>query len=72
MAFSVQLQEQARSFRRDIYSLMKYESLTRINVLEYMDQLAVKQQEYNQAKLNLMKKKEKLYNEGKMEKWGLE
>lgn len=68
----MQLQEQARSFRKDIYSLMKYESLYRINVLEYMDELAIKQQEYNQAKLNLTKKKEKLYAEGKVDKWGLE
>jgi hypothetical protein len=37
-----------------------------------MDELAVKQQEYNQVKVNLMRKKEKLYAEGKMDKWGLE
>ncbi len=37
-----------------------------------MDELASKQQEYNTAKINLMKKKEKLYNEGRMDKWGLE
>ena len=51
---------------------MKYESLYRLNVLESMDELAEKQQEYNQAKATLMKKKEKLYSEGKMEKWCLE
>lgn len=51
---------------------MKYESLYRINILENMDELALKQQEYNIAKMNLMKKKEKLYSEGRMEKWGLE
>lgn len=55
--YGVQLLEQARSFRRDIYSLMKYESLSRINLLEYMDVLAEKQQEYAQARLNLDKKK---------------
>lgn len=41
---------------------MKYESLYRLNVLESMDELAEKQQEYNQAKATLMKKKEKLYS----------
>lgn len=60
--FSSQLLDQATSFRKDIYSLMKYESLYRLNVLESMDQLAEKQQEYNQAKATLMKKKEKLYS----------
>lgn len=37
-----------------------------------MEQLNVKQQEYNSAKASLLKKKEKLYLEGKMDKWGLE
>lgn len=51
---------------------MKYESLYKLNMIEAMDQLSVKQQEYNNAKANLLKKKEKLYSDGKMDKWGLE
>lgn len=63
---------QAKTFRKEIYSLMKYESLYKLNMLEVMEQLNVKQQEYNSAKASLLKKKEKLYLEGKMDKWGLE
>lgn len=36
---------------------MKYQSLYRINMLENMDELTIKQQEYNAAKLALNKKK---------------
>jgi hypothetical protein len=36
-----------------------------------MDQLKEKQEEYNQARANLLKKKDKLYAEGRMDKWGL-
>ncbi len=35
------------------------------------DLLRAKQQEYNDAKLNLNKKKDKLYLEGKVSKWGI-
>jgi hypothetical protein len=41
-------------------------------MLEYMDQLAIKQQEYFQAKAVLIKKKDRLYTEGKIDRWGLE
>jgi hypothetical protein len=50
---------------------MKYENLYKLNLLEGMDQLSIKQQEYNQVRAALLKKKEKLFSEGKMDKWGL-
>ncbi len=37
-----------------------------------MEQLAQAQQEYCASKINLQKKKDKLYSDGKMDKWGLE
>lgn len=37
-----------------------------------MDQLAQAQQDYITAKSNLQKKKEKLYADGRMDKWGLD
>jgi len=36
-----------------------------------VEQLKVKEQEYQQHRNTLMKKKEKLFSEGKMSKWGL-
>ena len=38
---------------------------------ESFDLLKAKQQEYNDGKLNLNKKKDKLYAEGKVSKWGI-
>lgn len=71
MPLSQQLLLQAKTFRREIYSQMKYENLYKLNLLEAMDQLSIKQQEYNQVRTALLKKKEKLFSEGKMDKWGL-
>lgn len=38
---------------------------------ETIEQLNLKHQEYLQAKITLAKKKEKLFAEGKVGKWGL-
>ena len=38
---------------------------------ESFDLLKAKQQEYNDGKLNLNRKKDKLYAEGKVSKWGI-
>jgi|JI6StandDraft_1071083.scaffolds.fasta_scaffold1401286_1 hypothetical protein len=40
-------------------------------MIEATEQLNQMQQDYLQAKFSLLKKKEKLFSEGKMAKWGL-
>ena len=40
-------------------------------MIDSIEHMKAKEQEYHQIKTNLLKKKEKLYAEGKMSKWGL-
>ena len=49
---------------------MKYESFYKINMIETMEALRTKQKEYEQAKMALLKKKDKAYGE-KVEKWNV-
>ena len=65
------LAEQAKTFRKEVYSLVKYESLSMISMIEEFDKLANIQKEYMEKKKVLLAKKEKLYEEGNMSKWGL-
>lgn len=52
-----------------MYSILKYESLYMLNILDGFDSLATVQQKYQDAKLALTKKKVKLFEEGNVEKW---
>lgn len=52
-----------------MYSILKYESLYMINILDAFDSLATVQQKYQDAKSALTKKKVKLFEEGNVEKW---
>ena len=63
--------EQAGSFRKQIYSLGKYESYYRLGLMESVEALRVRQKEYQQSKAALLKKKDKLYSD-KVEKWQAE
>lgn len=42
-----------------------------INMLDNFDSLAALQKDFQVSKYNLMRKKLKLYQEGNMQKWGL-
>lgn len=42
-----------------------------LNMIECYDRLASLQQSYIDQKMALLKRKEKLYEEGNMSKWGL-
>ena len=65
------LAKQAQVFRTEIYGSIKYESMNMINVLEAFDKLKTFQQEYFDSKASLFRKKERLFEEGNMHKWGL-
>ena len=65
------LNEQAKTFRKQIYSLINYESYDLLNLIESYDKLASMQQSYIDQKMALIRRKEKLFEEGNMAKWGL-
>lgn len=44
-----------------MYSILKYESLYMLNIIEGFDSLATVQQKYQEAKANLSRKKIKLF-----------
>lgn len=69
--YAEMLQRQAKAFRTEIYSSVKYQSLNLTNILEAFDKLKAFQNQYIQTKNILFKKKQKLYDEGIMSKWGL-
>ena len=56
-----QITNQARIFRTEMYSLLKYESLYMLNILDGFDSLAAVQQKYQDAKAVLSKKKMKFF-----------
>ena len=51
--------------------MVKYESLSMLSLKGEFDRLATLQKEFTDKKLSLIQKKEKLYEEGNMSKWGL-
>lgn len=55
------LEKQARSFRTELYSCVKYESLTMLNNLEAFDKLKSYKTGYVEAKNSLFRKKDKLF-----------
>ena len=55
-----------------MYSILKYESLYMLNIIEGFDSLATVQQKYQQAKNVLSKKKLKLFEEANFDKWQAE
>jgi hypothetical protein len=58
---SGQITNQARIFRTEMYSLLKYESLYMLSILDGFDSLAAVQQKYQDYKAVLTKKKLKLF-----------
>jgi hypothetical protein len=53
-----------------MYGLVKYESLFMINLMDSLQGLADKQQKFNDVRINLLKRKIKLYELGDVSKWG--
>ena len=49
---------------------MKYEYLCQVNYLDGLDKLALIQNSYKEARAALNKKKERLFEEGNISKWG--
>jgi len=64
------LEDQAKTFRTEIYSLVKYEYLNTSSNLEHFDKLVSLQKKYTHDRNNLHKRKDKLYEEGVMSRWG--
>lgn len=53
-----------------MYGLVKYESLFMINLLDSLQGLAEKQQTFTDVRVNLLKRKLKLYEMNDISKWG--
>lgn len=53
-----------------MYGLVKYESLFMINLMDSLQVLAEKQQNFNDVRTALLKRKLKLYELNDMSKWG--
>ena len=54
-----------------MYATIKYESLYMLNIMDSFDSLATFQKSYQDKKNELMKKKQKLFEEGNVAKWNL-
>lgn len=53
-----------------MYGLVKYESLFMINLMDSLQVLAEKQQNFNDVRTALLKRKLKLYELNDVSKWG--
>lgn len=63
---------QALIFRTEFYSLIKYDSLYMLNLIDNFEVLNNISEKYQERKNTLLRKKEKLFAEGVVEKWELE
>lgn len=68
---SEQITNQATLLRTNMYATIKYESLYMLNIMDSFDSLATFQKSYQDKKNELMKKKQKLFEEGNVSKWNL-
>lgn len=59
--YAEMLEKQAKAFRTEIYSSIKYQSLNLLNTLEAFDKLKAFQSQYVETKNTLFKKKERLF-----------
>jgi hypothetical protein len=63
---------QALIFRTEYYSLIKYDSLYMLNLIDNFEVLHGIQDKFQAGKNALLRKKEKLFQEGNVSKWELE
>ena len=67
-----QLLNQATIFRTEYYSLIKYDSLYMINLVDNFQVLSELKEKFKVGQQALLRKKEKLFSEGQVDKWELE
>ena len=67
--FSEQLLNQATIFRTEYYSLIKYDSLYMINLVDNFQVLSELKEKFKIGQQALLRKKEKPFLEGQVDKW---